>query len=200
MSDARAPLAASPALALRPGRFGRPDGAPGIAVAELTGLALVSIAVRRDAALTQAFEAAYGIAPPDAPRFVPGAPLSLIWSGPGLWLAIAEADGEALEAGLAEKLRGLAFVTDRSDGFAVLEISGPAAREMLSRLLPMDLHPRAFGPGDTAVTVAEHIGVQIWQLDDAPAYRLAFPRSYAGSFWRAVAAASAPFGYEVRSP
>jgi sarcosine oxidase gamma subunit len=37
----------------------------------------------------------------------------------------------------------------------------------------------------------------VWQVDDAPRYRLAVPRSYFGSFWRGFAAAAAEYGCVV---
>jgi heterotetrameric sarcosine oxidase gamma subunit len=40
---------------------------------------------------------------------------------------------------------------------------------LLAKSVSIDLHPRAFGPGDTAVTVLAHIVVQLWQIDETPA-------------------------------
>ena len=55
----------------------------------------------------------------------------------------------------------------------------------------------AFKTGDVAVTSASHIGITLWQIDDAPRYRLAVARSYSGSFWRSLVAAAAEYGCEV---
>jgi heterotetrameric sarcosine oxidase gamma subunit len=79
----------------------------------------------------------------------------------------------------------------------VLRIGGPRARAALAKGCPLDLHPRAFGPGDTAVTAIAHVGVQLWQLDDAPTYELAVPRSMAKSFWTWLSASAAEFGLAV---
>ena len=91
----------------------------------------------------------------------------------------------------------MASVFDLTDSRVVLEVSGPRIRDALAKLLPIDLHPAAFRPGDVAVTVASHIGVTVWQIDDAPRYRLAVARSYSGSFWRSLVAAAAEYGCEV---
>jgi sarcosine oxidase subunit gamma len=41
------------------------------------------------------------------------------------------------------------------------------------------------------------MGVQIWQVDDAPSYDLAIFRSVSASFWRWLTASAAEFGYQV---
>jgi sarcosine oxidase subunit gamma len=58
-------------------------------------------------------------------------------------------------------------------------------------------HPRAFRPGDTAITGVAHIGVQLWQADAGPAYTFSIPRSYAGSFREWLAASCAEYGLEL---
>ena len=118
--------------------------------------------------------------------------------GPGQWLASAEG---AEAAGFANRLRGriglFAAVTDQSDARLVLRLRGPRVREVLAKGVPVDLHPKAFKPGDVANTVVAHIGVQIDMLDAAPVYQLTAPRSTAGSFWSWLTASAAEFGYEV---
>ena len=63
--------------------------------------------------------------------------------------------------------------------------------------MPIDLHPRAFKPGDTAVTCVAHIGVQLWQIDDAPTYEFAVARSLAQSFWHWLEASAAEYGLDL---
>ena len=70
---------------------------------------------------------------------------------------------------------------------------------MLAKGIAIDLHPRAFKPGDVALTIAAHIGVQLWQVDEAPTYEIAVPRSLAKSLWAWLSASAAEFGYEVAS-
>ena len=67
-------------------------------------------------------------------------------------------------------------VVDVSANLTTLELSGPAAREVLEKGCPLDLHPRAFGPGRAVSTTVGPIPVLLWQLDDSPTYRL-LPRS-----------------------
>jgi sarcosine oxidase subunit gamma len=95
---------------------------------------------------------------------------------------------------LAASLAGLASIADQSSSYAVLRIKGVSAREILSRGAFIDFDPSVFGPGSAAVTTISHIGVLIWQVDDAPTYDVALFRSYAGSFWHWMTATCAALG------
>ena len=70
-------------------------------------------------------------------------------------------------------------------------------RAALCKLLPIDLHPRAFRPEDVAVTSAAHIGVIVWRIggdDGAPVFELAAFRSMAASLWHAIDGSAAEYG------
>lgn len=54
-------------------------------------------------------------------------------------------------------LAGLAALTDQSDGWAVLRLSGEGADRVLARLVPVDLRPAAFGPGRVVRTGLNHM-------------------------------------------
>lgn len=177
--------------------------APGVTLSERTGVGLATIAARRgqSASLAAAVRAAYGIELPAGPRVARGRTVTFMGTAPGQWLAVSEALAHgALADDLAAKLAGLASVTDQSDGRAIVRISGPRARDVLAKGLPVDLHPKAFGTGDAATTVASLIGVQLWQVDDAPTYDLAVFRGYAESFWHWITSSAAEFGYVIDSP
>jgi methylglutamate dehydrogenase subunit D len=189
----RSPLAAI----IRPGQYGQPSVA-GLVVQERIGLQIVSLAARRGkgAALAAAVRTSWGLDLPTTPRRVGDGRLAFLWSGRAQWLAIAEGGG-GLEPRLGEHLGGLASLTDQSDGRLVLRLSGPRARDTLAKGLAIDLHPRAFASGDTAITLAGHIGVQIWQLDDRPSYEIAVARGYAGSLFGWLLPAGEEFGITV---
>jgi sarcosine oxidase subunit gamma len=70
-------------------------------------------------------------------------------------------------------------------------------RDALAKGFPIDLHPRAFRTGFTAVTSAAHIGAQLWQIDDAPTYEIAVARGFALSFWHWLEASAAEYGIEL---
>ena len=79
----------------------------------------------------------------------------------------------------------------------VLRFRGPKAREVLAKGIALDLDARVFRPGDVALTIAAHIGVQLWQIGETPTYEIAISRSLARSFWPWLSASAAEFGYEV---
>ncbi|GBU18757.1 MULTISPECIES: sarcosine oxidase subunit gamma family protein [Methylobacterium] len=182
----------------KPGRQGRAGAEPGVILdlREGIGLATIILADGQDEALARALSERFGFAPPapGAAAFASGR--GLVWAGPGQWLAVAPSRADL--AGFGEALAGLAAVTDQSDSRAVVRVSGPQARTALSKGVGVDLHPRAFRAGSAAGTGISHIVAQIWQLDDAPTYELAVPRSFAGSFWGWLTESAAEYGCEVR--
>lgn len=183
-----------------PGRSGRVDGEAGVVVRPCDDLAMARVIARKGRAgdLAAAVRARHGLDLPATPKRVEQGGLAFIWSGPGQWLAVAE-DGRDLPRELRETVGAFAAVSDQSDGLAVLRVSGPRARDALIKGVGLDLHPRAFGPGDAAVTVIAHIGAQLWQLDDLPSYEIAIYRSFAGSLWRWLEASAAEFGCAVEA-
>ena len=101
---------------------------------------------------------------------------------------------EALLAPLAAH----AAIVDQSHARTLIRVCGPRVRDALAKGVALDLHPSAFTPGDTALTSVAHIGIQLWQTDDAPTYAFSIPRSYAGSFWDWLLSAAAEYGLEMR--
>ncbi|EWY40848.1 hypothetical protein N825_33500 [Skermanella stibiiresistens SB22] len=165
---------------LEPGRHGMPDGRAGVTVRVVTGVALATLARLKGEG-------------GDAPAIDDG--ITLIGTGPGRWLAIAEGrDGVDLEAAL----RRSGAVTDQSDAYVVIDLSGPDARRTLAKGVALDLHASVFPVGTSAVTVISHIGVTLWLADAAPTFRLAVPRSYAASFVHWLKSSAAEFGLDVQ--
>ena len=110
--------------------------------------------------------------------------------GPGVWLAMRRESGNDLAAALTQAIGHVASVVDQSDAYAVLRVSGRRVREMLSKILPIDLHPRVFGIGRVAVTTAAHVGVTFWRLEDNPegdaVFEIAAARSFTKSLWHTL--------------
>jgi heterotetrameric sarcosine oxidase gamma subunit len=193
------PLSALANIAV-PGRFGKPGGEPGLVISELTGLGLATVACRKGqaAALNAAVREAYGADLPASSRVAQGSKVSFVGYGPGQWLAVSEGlANEALARDLAAKLQGLASISDQSGGRMVIRLSGPRARDVLAKGLPIDLDPRAFPFGSATTSAISHMGVQLWQLDDTRSYDIAIFRSLTESFWRWLTASAAEFGYEI---
>ena len=125
------------------------------------------VSVRMDAASLPAVEAQLGSGP------------TLLRLGPDEWLVVAEGEA-AIEAELRAVLTGdRDAIVDVSDQRTTFELAGPYARELLAMGCSLDLHPRAFGPGQHAVTMLARAGVILLQLDDAPTYRVMVRRSFA---------------------
>jgi sarcosine oxidase subunit gamma len=185
--------------AVAPGRHGRRVGDPGVIATELgkVGLALVTARKGQRALVAEAVRATFGAELPDAPRRAAGRDIAFIWSGPDQWLAhVVPAPTAGMEAVLTP-LAGMAALVDQSHGRTVLRVTGPRVRDALAKGFPIDLHPRAFGPGDTAVTSVAHIGAQIWQTDAAPTYEIAVARGFALSFWHWLEASAAEYGLDL---
>ena len=198
VSFAQSERSALHGLAL-PGRYGH-RGTTGLLIEERIDLALASVVAKRGKrfALVNAVNTAFGVALPDAPRRATRGAVTFAGTGPDQWIASAEGS-EA--AGFAAKVRArigpFAAVSDQSDARLVLLLSGPCVRDVLAKGVPVDLHPKAFKPGDVATTLVAYIGVQIDMLDEAPTYQFSTPRSTAGSFWSWLTASAAEFGYDV---
>jgi sarcosine oxidase subunit gamma len=185
-----------------PGRYGKLSaGEPQVVVAGRPNLTVTQLSAfhGKTDEIGQALAREAGLELPSGPKRVQAEGLSLIGVAPSQWLAIAE--GEAANARLSRlsaALTGLASVVDQSDAKAILRLSGERVRDVLAKGCPLDLHPRAFTPEDAATTQIALIPCQLWQIDETPAFELAVPLSYAGSFWHWLAASAAEFGYEVR--
>ena len=185
-----------------PGRIGRPDGRAGVTLALRQGVALASVMVRMGLQddLAHRARGSFGLELPTSSRRNGVGPMAFVWAGPGHWFATAEGmAGHALEQWLRDELAGLASVCDQSDGRTLIQVGGARARDALAKGIMIDLHPRAFGPGDAAATVVAHIAVHFWQVDALPHYEFFVFRSYAADFWHWLVDAGAEFGVAVET-
>lgn len=157
----------------------------------MIGLATVIARKGRIAPLREAVMSVFGIEVPIGPKRAVGAGISFIGTSPGQWLAVGET---ALVDGLVSSIGSLAAVTDQSDSRALIRIEGPKARAALAKGLPIDLHPDQFQPGDSAVTMMARFAVQLWQLDDNPAFDILVARSSADDFLALLVANAAEYG------
>ena len=150
-----------------------------------------------DRALVARIRDAFGIALPSGPQRVSNGDQAFIGIGPGVWLAMFGKAGPLMASELASSLAGLASVADQTSAYAVLRLTGNVANEVLSRGAFIDFDPSVFGPGYAAVTTISHIGVLIWQIDDAPTFEVALFSSYADSFWHWMTTACGALGVRL---
>lgn len=185
---------------IKPGRHGRGTGAPGVTLRLFPPRALATVIARKGGldAATAAIKARFGVDPPATPARTSNGSTAFIWSGPGHWLASSDVETPAaFEASLREAVGSAASVIDQSAGRSIVRLSGPDARAVLAKMLPLDLHASVFPVGGAASSLAGHIGVQLWLLDATPAFEIAVMRSYAPTLWRLLVDSSAEFGVDV---
>lgn len=184
------------------GRVGK-SGAAGV-VATLRdnyGLATLIATAGGEAALAKAVKAETGLDLPARPVVHAAGARAAIWAGPGQWLLRAET-----QTGFSALLAALApfgAVSDQSQARAGFGVSGPHARDALAKGCMIDLHPKAFPVGATALTSIAHMAVQIWRGEDdaqGATFELLVARSMAGSFWSWFSSSAAEFGCEVVGP
>jgi methylglutamate dehydrogenase subunit D len=173
----------------------RPDDrGTGITIEPRDDLGFAAVVARKGRAeeLRKTLFSGHAVEAPVRPALARGRELDLVWNGPERWLAISS--DRAIAARLSGELGRLAAICDQSDALAILRIAGPKARAVLAKGCPIDLHPRAFRPGDAALTAIAHVGLHLWQVDEAPTFELAIPSSMAGSFARWLSASMSEFG------
>ena len=156
--------------------------APGFAFDEAPARSLVSLARRRGdagAALADNIAGAMGLTLPGPGAFSESKGVCAMFAGPDQWLISAGRAG--LEAEVRAAAAGAGTVTEQSDAFVELTLSGPMAREVLARLSGLDYDDAAFPQGAAGRTVMQQIPVVIAR-EGREAWRLNTARSTARSF------------------
>lgn len=117
----------------------------------------------RVTALSEAMQAAHGVAWPEPGRITGQAAARALWFGREMALLIGPTPDESLAVHAA--------LTDQTDAWAVVRLEGRQAAEVLARLCPLDLREAVFAPGHTARTDVAHmagsvsrLGPQTWQI------------------------------------
>ena len=178
------------------------DGA-GVTLGESAHRAIINIrGDAKDGAFTAAVKSATGCDLPLAANTVEMAgDVRILWLGPDEWWVVGT---DARRAGLIEGLRS-AFtgqhtnVTDVSESRTVITMTGPAARDVLARGISLDLHPRAFGPGQCAQTSLSRTNVLLHQTDSSPSYEIYVLKSFADYLWRWIGLIAEDFGMAVKA-
>jgi methylglutamate dehydrogenase subunit D len=175
--------------------------APGVVASSRDDLAIARIAARKGhlAALACRVREQFGIELPQGPRRRQANELALVGIGVETWLATADTEVNGFAAALRRVFDDVATITDQIGSYTALRMTGPRVREALEKFVAVDLHRRVFDVGSAVSTIASHVPLLLWRLDDSPArlpvFELAVPRSYTESFWRVVAESAAEFGF-----
>ncbi len=105
---------------------------------------------------------------------------------PDQFFVFPAAAPQAAGAFVAETLGSAGYVTDQSDNWVGLRISGELALPALERICPIDLDPAVFPTGAVARTLMEHLGAIIHR-EGPEQFLLLSASSSACSFLHAVA-------------
>ena len=179
---------------------------------EVTGLSMVSVApfAGSQAAFQTAIAKLFKTDKSDSPK--PSATMALDQSGKQLcilmpsaqnqWFFCFDDDGtnpiDTAKTLFGKSLSKQMAMTNQSDSWVILALSGPQSRETLARICPIDCGVSAMPIGTTARTSMEHLGAIITRRPDEgdlqPCFWLLSARSSAASFLKAITG-SPPFRY-----
>ncbi|WP_195818784.1 sarcosine oxidase subunit gamma [Roseobacter sp. MH60115] len=160
--------AKSPCAGLLPMTIG------GVSVAEVDLGRLTSIAPYKGRATEAAedFKAAHGLAYPAANRATGKDGSRALWFGRDMVLLA----GPSCDDRLAQN----AALTDQSDAWASVTVTGERAEEVLARLVPIDLRAAHFKRGHTARTLIMHMNGSITRVG-ADSFLILVFRAMAGT-------------------
>ena len=116
---------------------------------------------------------------------------------PGQWMVVSKDADDNFASKLAKRVKGLGYVSQQSDSRICLKVSGPMARELMSRGCRLDLDARSMQAGKCAQTTMAQVGVLLHQSSDDPSYDLFVYSGFARSFFEWLAHSAAQFGFEV---
>jgi sarcosine oxidase subunit gamma len=167
-------------------RAGRALKGNGVEICERFPLACVNLrGAPSDARFFRAVTSVTDVPPPTQPcTSVAGLFVSILWLGPDEWLVISETQrGDEIAARLRQALRGIhSAVNEVGDGRIVCALSGVAARSVLAKGCPIDLHPRAFPTGQCVRTLLAKASVLI-HARAADSFEVHVARSFADYAW-----------------
>ncbi len=176
--------------------------AAGVSLAERRDLALVQLDLKPgDAEGRKAAGALLGLELPATPGLsaanASGEGVAL-WTGPGRWLlGLPAGEGKASVTALAEALAGRHHaVIDLTQARTVVRASGPRLRDLLSKGVPIDLHPRVFPLGACAVTSLAHVTGVLHHAEEG-VIDLFVMRSFGLHLWEWLHEAGEEYGLEV---
>ncbi|MEM9575915.1 MAG: sarcosine oxidase subunit gamma family protein [Pseudomonadota bacterium] len=128
-------------------------GAITLAEADLGVMTTIAPFAGQEAAVSQALKEAHGVGFPPLDATIQKDGTRVLWFGRDMALLT----GQLPDAGLAK----FAALTDQSDGWAAIKISGSGVEDVLARLVPVDLRPSAFAEGQTCRTLVGHMAASI---------------------------------------
>jgi sarcosine oxidase subunit gamma len=125
----------------------------------------------------------------------------ILWLGPTEWWVVTTGGAEEkLVADLRQAFTGQhAAVIDVSESRTVITLSGPSARAVLARGCSLDLHPRAFGPGQCAQTGLTKANIMLDQIDATPSFDVYVLKSFADYLWQWLGLIGRDYKFAIRA-
>jgi sarcosine oxidase subunit gamma len=117
--------------------------------------------------------------PTEANTVVEAGDNRIYWLGPDEWLIVTPTGKQGeVGADLLGALDGVfSSVVDNSSGLTMIHITGDKAGELLASDCPLDLHPRAFKPGQCAQTRLAKAGMTLSPIEGG--FEVIIRRSFA---------------------
>jgi heterotetrameric sarcosine oxidase gamma subunit len=176
-----------------------PAGAMPVRLGEVINTGLLHIGVYPGAAARVAAGASAVLGGP-----LPDSPVRTAAAGNHLIFRVAPdqywvlGGGEpALEARLRTAIPADAGCVTSLDGARTrLFMQGPLARDLLGRLVSIDLHPTVFPVGGFAQTGIHHVAGLLLRANE-DRYEFFAPCTFAAFTWEVLIDAARPFGYEI---
>lgn len=167
------------------------DGAAGFAMTERAFLAKITV---RGKVTDDAIRDALGASLPSEPNTASsGEDHTIVWLGPDEWLVVGPPETEGtLSSTLATALPDAAII-DVTEGYAIIRLGGPLARDVLSMGTPLDLHPRQFAAGAATRTLFARTTIILHKVSEDPVFDIHVERSQASYLWSWLEAASRPY-------
>ena len=152
-----------------------------------------------DSKFMAAVKKALGIAPPTEPGAVASAKATrVLWTGPNEWMIYS--DDVNLTATMTQAVAGIhAAVTEVTEHYTLIRLSGRHARDVMIKGCAIDLHPREFGPGQCVQSHLGRITVLFDQIDETPTYDILVRASFAEYLWMYLEDAGLEFGVRIEA-
>ncbi|MEW5422396.1 sarcosine oxidase subunit gamma [Amorphus sp. 3PC139-8] len=131
---------------------------------------------------------------------------SLLWLGPDEWMLIApDGEAECAKGALADELiEAYSQAVDVTDNYTMITLTGLRARDVLAKLVTIDLHPRHFAKGRVVGTLVAAANIVLWLRDESdaagPVFDILVRSSMADYMWCLLAESGREFGCPAQEP
>ena len=164
----------------------------GVSISEVTDQAIVSMAIPKaiNDAFNKAIKKSFKVERPAIGQFTQSKTNNTRFLGlqQDQMFVLFDYTGDRAVEEISAKINSteqLAYMSDQSDSWVTLRISGDNCLDALERICPLDLHQSAFPEGSVARTSMEHMATIIIHESEG-SYLLLSLRSFAHSFLHAV--------------